>query len=131
MNEYLGIFDGGCYGNGTQNAIAYGSFKIYKLGVLAVADQFYLPTCITNNQAEWESFRKLLSYITKIEEYKQSAWTIQCDSDIVKKQFTGEWMCRDQELRKIRIKCLALTKQIKSVELVHISGKEVKTILGH
>jgi ribonuclease HI len=131
MYDYRAVFDGGCYGNGTENAIAYGSYKIYKLEALAVYDQFYLPSCTTNNQAEWESFRKLLLYLTKNEEYKGVNWRIECDSDIVRKQFTGEWLCRDEELRKIRIRCLALSKQIKGIELVHIPGKTVKTILGH
>jgi ribonuclease HI len=123
--------DGGCRGNGTDDARMYGSALIQ-----IVADgkpsrgklhtwEFGIGT---NNQAEYHALIEALKIVDRT--FPHDILTIRMDSELVRNQVSGRWKIKDPELRK-------LCQEAKDIlsrhwyQFEHITGQKMKRILGH
>lgn len=78
--------DGGCLGNGGDNPKAYASYTVeYKGEVKAKVEKINLPTCHTNNEAEYGALSLAISYLNGLFEraHKKFDVIIHTDSQLV------------------------------------------------
>lgn len=122
--------DGGCYGNGTGDSYAYGSFGELSSGTRRI--QFGFAEASTNNQAEYMALISLLQEIQKIPE----AVEIRMDSQLVVNQIgqnRKEWKCKDSNLIRLRNKARELinSRRKYGTHLKWVPREEIVAVLGH
>lgn len=135
------VCDGGCLGNGSDNAKAYGSFAIVRKNgaelLSSRTDQF--PELSTNNAAELMAALKALEAIQqKIESAGVAnphdvAVTVFTDSALVVGYFHYKkpWQRKEPTLRQIAARIDLQKTAFKSCFFVKMDERKVKAILGH
>ena len=119
------IVDGGCRGNGTDNAQMYGSAFVNADQGVWKTWEFGLGT---NNRAEYLSLIESLKYVA---EFHCRDIVIKTDSELVRNQISGQWKIKEPSLRPLVFEARTLLEMFNSWKIVHISGVDMKAILGH
>ena len=136
MYDYIITADGGCLGNGTENAHGYGSYLIETRDKKQRIYREDYEDGFTNNQAEYSALIGALSTITNIvlqnsKILKDYSILIKMDSALVIGQSQLKWKCKSLGLRPLLDRVRELMSEFKSVEFKKITGDEMKQILGH
>lgn len=76
---------------------------------------------VTNNQAE---YRALLAALEKARRLGAAAVTIRSDSQLLVRQFSGEYRVKDAKLRPLHERARALAGRFASFQLEHIPREE-------
>lgn len=105
----------------------YGSFKVFENGKLIEHKTLKFVTG-TNNQAEYWSLIALLEYLAwnKIKDV-----TIHMDSKLVINQVSLAWKTLNQKLLVLVDEVLELLELFEHIDFIHISGVDMKEVLGH
>jgi len=105
VNNYLEAYvDGGCFRNGKPDAEAYGSFKVLEAEhEVMFWPRFVLSEAYTNNEAEWYSLEKLITYLSLyiIKHPGIKFVNIYTDSQLVASQFNGYFRIKKPKLKEI------------------------------
>jgi ribonuclease HI len=122
--------DGGCFGNGTGDAYAYGSFGELSGGVRTL--RFAFAEANTNNQAEYQALIHLLRELIPIKESVE----IRMDSQLVVNQCAPlgkAWKCKDKNLIRLRDEARELINQRRKhgTFLKWVRRDEIVEVLGH
>jgi ribonuclease HI len=142
MTNFMGrvviIADGGCSGNGTPNARAYGSFvytayrgdvvlKSYASGRLDYEQHH------TNNEAEFQVCIDALELLIRNADGQRLAYEAEyrTDSQIVVNVLTGNWKCRAAHLLPLVEQARGYMSWFDHLTLVWIPREEVLCVLGH
>ena len=134
------VVDGGCKGNGSESAVAYGSYAVMSAGgtvLFAQTDQY--PELSTNNQAEVNAVLVALQAIkSRIEEAGKADphnvdIRIKTDSQLVVGFFhaTKPYQRKDPTLRMLAAKVDLHKTAFRSVWINKTSRNEVNRVLGH
>ena len=75
----------------------------------------------TNNQAE---YRALLAALERARRLGASAVTVRSDSQLLVRQFSGEYRVRDEKLRPLHARARALAGRFRGFRLEHIPREE-------
>jgi ribonuclease HI len=139
--DYTITFDGGCSGNGTSDAQAYGSYHLATENKERLVSRVEFPEAHTNNQAEYNALIAAASDLrATIEKAGRSVeeFTVEIrgDCQVVLQQLQslqGEkaWKCKSQDLRVLKIQALELLQEFKSVTLVKVPRETCVELLGH
>ena len=137
MIELTIICDGGSIGNGSPDSIGYGSFMAintpsYTIGKI---HELHFGEGVTNNEAEYRSFIAALEHIrdafTSVAANLEAIKLIvKLDCQLIIGHLNEGWKTKSS-LVPLRNKAVELCDLFAEVELVKISGDEMKTILGH
>jgi len=128
--------DGGSLGNNdkTQLSKGYGSFIIKP----EIMEQRFMQRFgnYTNNQAEYGAVIVALSYLRSACEvrginYRNQDVIIRTDSQLVIGQLSKNWRIKSDNLISLNTRAQNEMRYFKSVKFEHISGVEMKKILGH
>jgi len=136
MYEFVITCDGGSLGNGSENAIGYGSFMIAEEGKVNEIHQLHFGEGVTNNEAEYLALIGALDYLAGAftavaADLKTISITIRTDSQLVIGQLSMGWKVKAPNLRPLAIKAAAKSQQFKDIVFKRISGVQMKKILGH
>jgi ribonuclease HI len=121
--------DGGSYNN--QNGSkrdAYGSFIIEG----EETQHRFEYGSKTNNEAEYLTLIKALQHIK--EKRTENEFVLFTDSQLITKQLSGTWQCRNIKLRPLYKEAKELILQMednKQVVVAWVDNKKMKKILGH
>lgn len=128
--------DGGSIGNNDKTTLSYGygSF-IIKPEIMEVGFRQRFGSC-TNNEAEYLILIASLQYLNAalyIRQYnlKEQEVLIRTDSQLVIGQLSKNWKVKAENLIELNQRAKKEIQKFKSVEFKHISGIEMKKILGH
>jgi ribonuclease HI len=119
--EQLRIFsDGGARGNPGPAAIGF--VILSDKGQVLMANSHYIGLR-TNNQAEYEALIAALHSAVKL-----NAEEVIChlDSELVKKQVTGEYSVKNSELRKLWNKTQELSKCFKKINFMRVPRTHIQ-----
>ena len=128
--------DGGSLGNNNKEkpSEGYGSFIIKP----DIMEQRFMQRFgnYTNNQAEYGAVIASLSYLkaaclVKGIKHKEQDVIIRTDSQLVIGQLSKNWKVKAPNLLQLVTKAYDEMDHFKSVKFEHISGVEMKKILGH
>lgn len=106
INKLKIFCDGGSRGNPGPAASA---FAVFKNGKLIYKDSLYLGVA-TNNVSEYMSVLIALKWLLKNSGKADMYFTV--DSQLVKKQLTGEYKIKNQKLKELSIKIKRIEKKI-------------------
>jgi ribonuclease HI len=87
---------------------------------------------VTNNEAEYYSLIKALKYIKSIKNEKD--FIILMDSQLVIKQMSGTWKCKNKQLRPLYLEAVKFLKEMeteKTIIIGWIDNKKMKSEIGH
>lgn len=136
MMLYTIYCDGGSLGNNDKSkpSEAYGSFIIKP----EIMEQRFMQRFgdYTNNQAEYGAVIVALHYLKSACEvrkinYREQNVLIRTDSQLVIGQLSKNWKVKSANLLPLIAKAHEGMRCFKSVKFEHISGVEMKKILGH
>lgn len=157
MTHYVCYCDGGCYNNGAVGAKAYGSFAVFRANMPIEHEAlvnyhiesnmpYYIEkmtSCekaeyigFTNNVAEATAMLNLVNYLLKHNILtKENKVVIHSDSEIIIRQVLGIYKVKDRKLLPI---IQTISRKLQSIpdinnilKIEHVSGKDMKIILGH
>ena len=136
MYEFVITCDGGSLGNGSKNAIGYGSFMIAEEDKVNEIHRLHFGEDVTNNEAEYLALIGALDHLADAftavaADLKTIKITIKTDSQLVIGQLSQGWKVKAPNLRPLAIQAAAKCQQFQDVEFKRISGIEMKKILGH
>ena len=122
--------DGGCFGNGTGDVYAYGSYGELDGGIRHI--QFGFAEANTSNQAEYATLIALLRELQKLDE----AVEIRMDSQLVVNQVAPlgkAWHCKNKRLAKMRDEARELINNRRKfgTHLKWVRRNEIEAVLGH
>ena len=78
---------------------------------------------VTNNQAEYQA---LLAGLRKARRLGAKAVTVRSDSQLLVRQFLGEYKVRDQKLKPLHAEARRLARAFESFEIVHIPREQIR-----
>lgn len=124
------FFDGAAPGNGKGTVPAYGSF-------IVSGDK--KPTRVehnkvmTGNQAEYATLIAGLKYAERKMHVRAPKTDLRvfCDSRLVVHQMSGEFKCKNPDLRKFRDQALEIAGKFANVRYIHVERKEAVRVFGH
>ena len=138
MYDFIITADGGSLGNGTKDAIGYGSFIVERVNPKTKSKQFRhtFGAGITNNEAEYMIVIEALKLIKSVleasgEKVKSSSLTVYSDSMLVIGHCSLGWKINALNLRPLNTELMTLINEFAKVEFIKISGELMKSILGH
>ncbi len=77
----------------------------------------------TNNIAEWTSLLRLVEELVRRNILESKVYM---DSELVVKQFKGEYKTKNTELQKIKEQVLNLKKDLENLQLIHVKREKNK-----
>lgn len=116
--------DGGCLGNGTQNATVYGS---YKIGAMQVQRITHGEQAHTNNEGEYLT---LIATLEAIKAHGIKDALIRCDSVLVVNQVVGHWKVKEPRLMPLRDRARELIAET-GAAMEWVRRDEIEAVLGH
>lgn len=138
MNDFIITADGGSLGNGTKDAVGYGSFIVERVNPKTKSKQFRhtFGAGITNNEAEYMIVIEALKLIKSVleasgEKVKSSSLTVYSDSMLVIGHCSLGWKIKALNLKPLNTELMTLINEFAKVEFIKISGELMKSILGH
>lgn len=95
--------DGGAKGNGTDGAVAYGSFQVHYRGEVKRTVRLTFPEASTNNEAEYLTLIESLVYLKDLQGKvaKLPPVEILTDSQLLVGQLTSGWKVKALNLRPL------------------------------
>lgn len=124
--EALTVYvDGGCHGNGTSDARAYGSYKIGN-GMILRLDFDHIPGN-TNNLAEYKTLIRALWDLTAM---RIKNARIKMDSQLVVNQVNGTWRVKEERLKSLCWEAKRLLQET-GATLEWVGREEIVKVLGH
>ena len=118
--------DGGCSGNGTARARAYGSFAVDAAGEELIVHRFEYTTARTNNQAEYRALIDALEYALD----KGIQPCVFMDSQLVVEQTNGRWRVKIPDLLPLRVRAYELLRKTGGT-LEWCERDKIFAVLGH
>lgn len=120
--------DGGCRGNGSENAEAYGSFIVEKDG------EIYTHQCFeyghgTSNEAEYRILLDALLYLRKVLHTEKAE--IYTDSALVYGQATQNWKVNAPNLIKLHMFVTDILRGHNLYKLIKVNREILVDKLGH
>lgn len=138
MHNFVITADGGSLGNGTKDAIGYGSFIIERVNPKTKSKQFRhtFGTGITNNEAEYMTVIEALKLIQSVleasgEKVNGTSILINSDSALVIGQCSNGWKVKSSRIWPLHHELSNLIDKFGTVEFEKLSGDKMKSILGH
>lgn len=138
MYDFIITVDGGSLGNGTEDSIGYGSYKLElpKHGIITNPFELKFGIGKTSNEAEYLSLLAALKKVIATIEapgnvVKDASVKIITDSQLVIGQCSLGWKVKAMNLYPLWRDVMALINQFGSVNFEKISGDVMKQILGH
>jgi probable phosphoglycerate mutase len=135
--HFIIICDGGSRGNGKENSVGYGSFLIHQPETNnGIHQQLNFGEGVTNNEAEYKSLISAFHHIqaaftAAATDLKVLKITVRMDSALVLGQMKGEMKVRAQNLKELHATAKGFELAFGEVIYEHITGQEMKRILGH
>ena len=135
--HFIVICDGGSRGNGREDSEGYGSFLIHQPNTNnGIRQQLHFGKGVTNNEAEYKSLIAALHHIHKAfsaaaTDLKVLKITVRMDSALILGQMRGEMKVRAKNLKQYYSTAKGLELTFGEVIYEHITGLEMKEILGH
>ena len=138
MIDFIITADGGSLGNGTEDAIGYGSFIVQRGYSDIRSKQFHhtFGDGVTNNEAE---YRIVIEALIKVKDAIEASGhktidhsiLIKTDSALIIGQCSKGWKINALNLIPLRLELRGLMIEFSKVEFEKVSGDEMKSILGH
>jgi len=130
------IADGGCSGNGTKNAAAYGSYCVrFMAGKTALSEyrsgRIDYPELHTNNAAEIQICIDALSHALQIINVETCPVMYQTDSQLVVGWLAAGWKVKQPHLVPLVEQARELAAKIGNLTFSRVPRAEIVRILGH
>lgn len=125
------VFDGGSLGNPGRG---YGSFAVTRDGEMYhPADRADYPGRLTNNQAEYMTLIRALEWLRDDlgEARYQTTVTVHGDSQLVVNQLNGTWKIRNENMRDLASRAMALLTEFRQVTISWHARENSVRVLGH
>ena len=124
--------DGGCFNNQDANKrFGYGSFIILENNTMIESNQFEYGR-ITNNEAEYFALTSALDHVISMKkEDEEISLIIKTDSQLVEGHLMKGWKTNQRMWTLVMGVKHKLNTNFKSWKIEHISGTDMKKILGH
>lgn len=74
----------------------------------------------TNNTAEYTALIRALEEAHKLREPAQTKLLIRTDSELLQRQFTGQYRVKSESLKPLFLKAISLAKRFSEVVVVHV-----------
>lgn len=116
--------DGGCSGNGTQDAHVYGS---YAIGAMPVQRIRHIADAHTNNEGEYLT---LIATLEAIKAHGIKDALIRCDSALVVNQVVGTWKVKEPRLMPLRDQAKRLIAET-GAAMEWVRRDAIEAVLGH
>lgn len=113
---------------GKRSGILYGSYKIFKDDATLLFHRQLVFGDGTSNEAEYLS---LLSALRKAKTFGSDTVTVLTDSELVKRQLTGESACNAEHLKILKEIVEKEMENFESVTVKNVSRNIIKQHLGH
>lgn len=130
------VADGGCSGNGTKDAVAYGSYCVrFMAGKTALSEyrsgRIDYPELHTNNAAEIQVCIDALSRALKIINAEICPVIYQTDSQLVVGWLAANWKVKQPHLIPLVEQARKLAARIGNLTFTRVPRAEIVRILGH
>ena len=136
MSDFTVISDGGSLGNGSAQAVGYGSYILRTRDGREATVRVELGRGVTNNEAEYRTLIAALKDLTgRIKKAGRDPehFSVQVHSDslLVLNQVGGLWQVKATGLRALCDEARALVSQFGDVQLVKAARADIVASLGH
>lgn len=133
MKNYKIWLDGGSKGNGSDEAIGYGSYYFHNVDKNESAvRRLKFGKGMTNNEAEWNI---LISVLEMLLNASDADVKLFMDSKLIINQFNKTWKCKDPRMFTFREKAHELLSELESknisINLSWLPRENIEIILGH
>jgi ribonuclease HI len=135
-HDFLAIFDGGSKGNGSAQALGFGSYHLATRDGRRQTVRLEFGHGVTNNEAEYRTLiAALKDLVDRIEragkdpaDYSLLAYT---DSQLMVGQLTLGWQVKAANLRPLVDEAAALLARFGHSQLEKVPRAEIVRVLGH
>ncbi len=129
------VADGGCKGNGKEDAVAYGSFACLVNGEVVHRETFAVSGEQTNNVAEWSALIRAIEYMASDPRRAKLAYEVHMDSQLVITQVNGQAKVKAAHIKDLYEKFLSVIGKTGLdgyiTKFVKVPRAEIVAVLGH